>query len=67
MQEFVEERANRVLVRGNKDFVVVVETKTEIAIVDALVILLRGGTEVDRPTLAVDGNPPRLDLHGDVN
>ena len=67
MQEFVEECAYRIVVWGNKDFVLVVETKTEIAIVDALVILLRRGTEVDRPTLAVDGNPPRLDLHGDVN
>lgn len=60
----MEECAYRIVVRGNKDFVVVIEAKTKIALVDALVIPLGWRSKINRPTLAVDCDRPRLDLHG---
>jgi len=67
VKQFVEECAHRIVVGGYEDLVVVIKAKTQIAFVDALVILLCRWSEVDRPTLAVDGYPAGLDLHGVVS
>ncbi len=67
MKQFVKQSADSVLVRGYEYLVVVIKAKTQIAFVNALVVLLGRGTEVYRPTLAVDRDPPWLDLHGVVS